>query len=46
MWASDYPPVLEFSSYEQTYACLRHVKGLSETDLRWIFGQTAHKFFA
>lgn len=46
MWASDYPPVLEFSSYEQTYSCLRHVKDLSETDLRWIFGQTAQKFFA
>jgi L-fuconolactonase len=45
LWASDAPPVLEFSSYEQSYRCLLHVPQLSDDDLRWIFGRTAESLF-
>ncbi len=46
LWGSDAPPVLDFSSYEQTFACLRHL--LAETpaeDLAWIMGRTAKSLF-
>jgi predicted TIM-barrel fold metal-dependent hydrolase len=46
LWGSDLPPVLEFSSYEQSFACLEHIRGLTENDLEWILGRTAEKLFA
>jgi predicted TIM-barrel fold metal-dependent hydrolase len=46
LWGSDAPPVLDFSSYEQSYACLlREEMGLSVDDLIWIFGKTAETLF-
>jgi L-fuconolactonase len=45
MWASDYPPVLDYSSYEQSYTCLQHIPGLTDTDRTWLLGQTAHQLF-
>jgi predicted TIM-barrel fold metal-dependent hydrolase len=44
LWGSDAPPVLDFSSYEQTFACLRHLLPATSTeDLMWIMGRTAKK---
>jgi predicted TIM-barrel fold metal-dependent hydrolase len=45
LWASDAPCVLDYSSYAQSYRCLAHVQGLSETDLLWILGRTARTLF-
>lgn len=45
MWASDTSPVLDYGSYGQTYACLKHISALSPTDLEWILGRTARKLF-
>ena len=46
LWGSDAPPVLDFSSYEQTFACLRHLlPGTSKEDLASILGGTAKKLF-
>lgn len=45
MWASDTPPVLEFGSYGQTYACLRHIAALGPADLEWMLGRTARQLF-
>ena len=46
MWASDVPPVLEHSSYRQTYRCLEHIGQLGPSDRKWILGQAAEKLFA
>jgi L-fuconolactonase len=46
LWGSDAPPVLDSSSYEQSFTCLtRHRGELTEDDLMWILGQTARKLF-
>ena len=45
LWGSDALPVLDFSSYTQTYSCLRHIPALSEDDLAWILGKTAEELF-
>ena len=45
LWGSDALPVLDFSSYTQTYTCLRHIPALSEDDLGWILGKTADSLF-
>jgi predicted TIM-barrel fold metal-dependent hydrolase len=46
LWGSDAPPVLDFSSYEQSFTCLtRHCSQLATEDLAWILGQTAKKLF-
>jgi len=46
LWGSDAPPVLDFSSYEQSFACLlREEMGLSDNDLTWVFGKTAENLF-
>ncbi|MDP7396537.1 MAG: amidohydrolase family protein [Lentisphaeria bacterium] len=45
LWGSDALPVLDFSSYNQTYSCLRHIPALSEDDLGWILGKTADSLF-
>jgi L-fuconolactonase len=46
LWGSDAPPVLDFSSYEQSFACLlREEMGLSFDDLTWVFGKTAEHLF-
>ena len=47
LWGSDAPPVLDFSSYEQSFACLRHLlPGVSDEDLSWILGGTARQLFS
>jgi predicted TIM-barrel fold metal-dependent hydrolase len=46
MWGSDAPPVLDASSYEQSFTCLtRRRSALTADDFTWILGQTATKLF-
>jgi predicted TIM-barrel fold metal-dependent hydrolase len=46
LWGSDAPPVLDSSSYEQSFTCLiRHGVELTRDDLTCILGQTARKLF-
>ena len=45
LWGSDVPPVLDFSSYTQTFRCLHHIPGLTSCDLEWILGRTAEELF-
>lgn len=43
IWGSDFPNVSDVATYEESLEWLDHVDGLSESDLKWITGESIRK---